>query len=94
MALLNESNLEASPEPEKLEDLEVAAPDVSAYSMGNDDNIGDILTADTIENYLSKFNISRTMWMSVLHHSASPHSQDNGLETVKIYWILKKISMK
>lgn len=79
---------EISPEPDEGVDLLSFAPEDGAFiaSMGAYDNIGDALTADTIEGYLDSKSFSRTVWMTVLHNSGTPASADAGLATVRSFY--------
>lgn len=77
-----------SPEPgcgdvsiSALEDADV----VSAMAMSQYDNIGESATADTIASYLAGKAVDRSLWMTVLHNSATPASADKGLATVKSF---------
>lgn len=75
--------LELSPEPADPNDIDMSPDAVHAAAMCSYDNIGDALTPDTIGEYLDGFTFSRSLWMTVLHNSATPASSDQGLNTVK-----------
>lgn len=75
---------EESPEPDDHVHVTSIEPgDISAMAMSSYDNIGESATADTIAAYLATKSVSRSLWMTVLHNSATPASSDRGLTTVK-----------
>jgi len=76
-----------SPEPSRCVDVSSMqeADTVSAMSMSQYDNIGESATADTIAAYLAGKSVDRSLWMTVLHNSATPASADHGLATVKSF---------
>lgn len=76
---------EESPEPETPESIMLQQPEVSATAMSSYDNIGESATAETIDAYLAGKSVDRSIWMTVLHNSATPASSDKGLTTVKSF---------
>lgn len=79
---------EESPEPGDHTSVTLRQPDqdaVSAMSMSQYDNIGESATAETIAAYLASKSVDRSLWMTVLHNSATPASADQGLATVKSF---------
>ena len=78
---------ELDPEPQKEEDIEFEIDEDGAavLAMSMYDNIGESATADTIMEYLRNKPISRNLFMTVLHNSATPASADKGLGTVKSF---------
>jgi len=57
----------------------------SVMSLGTYDDIGLSFTKSTIGAYITKTPLSRKVWMTVLHNSATPAMYDKGLETVKSF---------
>ena len=49
------------------------------------DNIGESATKDSIRTYLQGKQFDRSVYMTVLHNSATPASDDQGLATVKAF---------
>ena len=74
-----EESPEPSPEEELRDDL------VSFSSISRYDDIGKSATATTIRDELKGKSISRSLFMTVLHNSATPSSADKGLATVKSF---------
>lgn len=74
-----------SPEPERGFLPESLFGEVSAASMSSYDNIGESATADTIRAYLQGKSCNRSVYMTVLHNSATLASDDKGLATVKSF---------
>jgi len=58
---------------------------VAASSISQYDDIGESATADTIRDYLRGKTVTRSLFMTVLHNSATSASADKGLATVKSF---------